>query len=108
MSNAGRDAARYSSRREGITVRLVLQVDEIGLPPVVCAPSLSMPSRPAVERRFGEPRQRLHDLRCGPPLYAPVQREAWLGIIEAVHGDDPANPPDYEGTIISAGRACGG
>lgn len=34
-------------------------------------------------------------------LYAPMHREAWLEIIEAVRGDS-ANPPDYEGIIISA------
>lgn len=35
-------------------------------------------------------------------LYAPMHAEAWLEIVEAVHGDDCANPPDYEGIIISA------
>jgi len=50
----------------------VLQVDEIGPPPVVCAPSLPMPGRPAARAAaLREPRQRLHDLRCGPPLLPP-------------------------------------
>jgi len=35
-------------------------------------------------------------------LYAPMHREAWLEIVEAVHGEDRANPPDYEAIIISA------
>lgn len=34
-------------------------------------------------------------------LYAPMHREAWLEIVEALHGD-PANPSDYEGIIIAA------
>ena len=40
---------------------------------------------------------------CGEGrLYAPMHREAWLEITEAVRADDRADPPDYEGIIISA------
>ncbi|MEK6273078.1 MAG: hypothetical protein AABM42_10595 [Actinomycetota bacterium] len=35
-------------------------------------------------------------------LYAPMHSEAWLEIVEAVHGDDRPDPPDYERIIISA------
>lgn|SRR5215217_1305650 len=35
-------------------------------------------------------------------LYAPLHREAWFEIVEAVHADDGADPPDYEGIIIAA------